>query len=74
MGETSTQIEQHIVQQRQKLDRDLRRLERKARLEARSLATNTGFVVGVLIAAGFLVSLALSRVLNRADHRRLSAP
>ena len=64
MGETSSQIEQHITEERQKLDRDLRRLETKTRAEARSLATSTGFIVGILITAGFFVSMAVSRLLH----------
>ena len=61
MGETSSRIEEHIAEERDKLDRNLQQLEEKARAKTASLRNNTAVLVGLAVAAGILLSLIVSR-------------
>ena len=61
MGETSSRIEQHIAEERDRLDRDLRQIEKKIQKKAASLRTNTAVLAGLSVVAGVLLFLAVSR-------------
>lgn len=61
MDETSSRIEEHIAEERDKLDRNLQQLEERVRTKAASFRNNTAMLAGLSVAAGILLSLIVNR-------------
>lgn len=64
MGAATDRIEQHITAEREKLDRDLQLIERKARIEAQRFRRKS-IVIGIVIGAAVFAAALLARVARR---------